>query len=105
MSSRDWASNLRRELTDSAWDQALEDAAKCGRAIEVTLESGERFRGELRYAGREGAQAAGWFYVYWPDRHIEGTGWSRHTGTHGLLLNRDKVRAIRIYLNPAEQAE
>jgi hypothetical protein len=96
---------LRRELNDYAWDQAFEDASHFGRAIEVETATGERYRGKLRYSGRDAAESAGWFYLYWPDRRESEKGWKRYRHTHGLILHRDQIKAVRVYLSPVEDAQ
>ena len=95
---------LRRELTDSAWDQALEDAHHKERAIAVALDDGTWYRGRLQYGGREDAQAAGWMYLSWPDKKDAQTlEWKRIRGVHGLLIDRGKVRIVQVYLTKAER--
>jgi Family of unknown function (DUF6338) len=95
---------LRRELTDSAWDQALEDAHFKERAIVVVMDDGTRYRGKLKYGGREDAQAAGWMYLHWPGKRDEKTQeWVRLRGTHGLLIERSKIRLVQVYLTKTER--
>jgi hypothetical protein len=95
---------LRRELTDSAWDQALEDAHFKERAIVVVMDDGARYRGKLKYGGREDTQAAGWMYLHWPGKRNEKTQeWGRLRGTHGLLIERSKIRLLQVYLTKTER--
>ena len=94
----------RRELTDSAWDQALEDAHFKERAIVVVMDDGTRYRGKLKYGGREDAQAAGWMYLHWPGKRNEKSQeWARLRGTHGLLIERSKIRLVQVYLTKTER--
>ncbi len=95
---------LRRQVTDSAWDQALEDAHNKDRPIAVVMDDGTRYRGRLRYGGREDAQASGWIYLYWPDKRDERTReWVRIRGVHGLLVERGKLRMLQVNLTKAER--
>lgn len=103
-SPRAAAAWLRRQVTDSAWDQALEDAQHARRPISVVLDDGRRYRGTLGYGGREDAEASGWFYITWPDRGDETTKkYVPMLDTHGILIDRDKAASIRVYLHPDER--
>jgi hypothetical protein len=102
-SDRKMAVRLRLEVADSAWDQALEDATNKKRPIVVVMNDGPRYRGMLRYGGREDAQAEGWIYLCWPDKRDEETKeWTRIRGTHGLLIDRDRIRIVQVYLSNYE---
>jgi hypothetical protein len=92
---------LQRQVTDSAWDQALEDAGHKKQAIIVVTDSGSRYRGKLRYAGREDAHAAGWLYLFYPDEwDAEAETWGRVPDIDGLLLDRARLQMVQVYEAP-----
>jgi uncharacterized protein DUF6338 len=101
-SQRSEAIWLRRQVTDSAWDLALEDAQRADRGIGVETDTGERFRGKLWYGGREDAVASGWIYLRWPERFDDKQKKFVPTTSYGILLDRAKTKFVRVYLRPGE---
>ena len=95
--SRDeWANELRMAVTDSAWDQALEDAQIEGRALVLVLED-EEYRGTLRYGDRDDNEAEGWLYLMHPEiRDPKTKKFRPANATNGILVHRDQVKRIRI---------
>jgi hypothetical protein len=105
-STRPFADWLRRQVTDSAWDLALDDAQHAKRAVSVVMSNGRQYRGTLGYAGREDAAASGWLYLQWPARKDPATNkYVEMTNSHGILIDRDKVVSMRVYLSASELAE
>ena len=93
---------LRRQVTDSAWDLALEDAQLAQRGVGVDTNSGERYRGKLWYGGREDALASGWMYLRWPEQFDTGVNKFVPMKNHGILVDREKTKLVRVYLKPDE---
>jgi hypothetical protein len=99
-----WAAWLRRQVTDSAWDQALDDAHHAGRGIWVLMDDGIKYRGGLLYGGREDAQASGWVYLTDPERvDTETKKYVPLPSSHGLLLDRDRAKLVGVYMTPEEK--
>jgi hypothetical protein len=102
-----WLVRLRRSVTDSAWDEVLDNAHRKKRWLEVqAVRSGgdTRYRGWLDTAGREDAQAEPWVYLRKVTRQAESGGaWTELAGTHGVLIHRDQIRSIRIFEQGASQ--
>lgn len=92
---------LRRALTDSAWDEVMDDAVLHERWLEVVTTGTERevaFRGWLSTAGREDNKAEPWVYLRRVQHKPEGAGgWREMAGTHGLLIHRDQIDRIRVF--------
>jgi hypothetical protein len=104
-SQNEYVDKLRMAVTDSAWDQALEDAQNAKRAVELFLDDGARYRGTLRYGGREDNAAEGWIYLTYPQVFDEAQGRFRAAkATHGYLVHRDRVRRIRVKMTSEEAA-
>jgi len=98
-STRRAARWIRIAVTDSAWDQALDDANLFDRPIEIVTTDGSCYRGRLRYGGREDTQAEGWMYLVYPDVRKDGC-YRPVRGAHGLLVHRDKIDRIRVFTGP-----
>jgi hypothetical protein len=97
---RDRATTLRRFLTDSAWDDVMDEAVHKGRWLEVITTGNEkeiRFLGWLATAGREDNKAEPWVYLV-DVRRNDGPskGWVPLDKTAGLLIHRDHIERIRV---------
>jgi hypothetical protein len=98
---------FRRAVTDSAWDEVIDNAVAHKRWVEVLTIAADAdvpFRGWIDTAGREDAQAEPWVYLVGVTRKVPAEdGWPELPGTHGMLIHRDHIRRIRIF--EAVQAE
>lgn len=102
-STRAEAARLRRTFGASAWDEALEDAQRANRQVELVLEDGKRYLGTIGYGGREDNAAEGWLYLIFPEVYDESLKDFRPAkGTHGILLHRDRIKRIRVFLRKHE---
>jgi hypothetical protein len=91
---------LRRTLTDSAWDEVVDDAVMHKRWMEVitTGPGGETaYRGWLDAGGREDAKAEPWLYLRRVKHRRDPGGWTELEGTHGMLIHRDHITRIRMF--------
>jgi hypothetical protein len=96
-----WLRFLRRGLTDSAWDEVMDDAVQHERWVEIVTEtsSGEvSYTGWLSTVGREDSAAERWVYIE-KVQHRPGDGAELVplVATHGLLIHRDHIKRIRIF--------
>jgi hypothetical protein len=91
---------LRRSLTDSAWDEVVDDAILHERWMEVITSGpdGETaYRGWLHAGGREDAKAEPWLYLRSVKHRKDPGGWTKLEGTHGMLIHRDQIKRIRVF--------
>jgi hypothetical protein len=91
---------LRRLLTDSAWDEVVDDAVLHERWMEVivAVDTGEAaFRGWLHAGGREDSKAEPWLYLRRVKFRDDNAVWTEFAGTHGMLLHRDQIKRIRVF--------
>lgn len=92
---------LRRFVTDSAWDEVMDDAVAHQRYLEVVTEGPSdelTFRGWLSTAGREDAAAEPWLYLRQVLHKQDQDGdWVELEGTHGLLIHRDHIKRVRVF--------
>jgi hypothetical protein len=102
-SSSPRAGRLRTDFGSSAWDEALEDAQRAKRQVELVLEDGQRYAGTIRYGGREDNEAEGWVYLVHPEVYDQSAKKFRDArGTHGYLVHRDRIKRLRILLEKME---
>jgi len=102
-SGRSEAARFRRAFGASAWDEALEDVQRDHRQVELVLDDGTKYAGTIGYGGREDNAAEGWLYLIYPevfDTAIDDYREAR--GTHGILLHRDRIKRIRVFLRAHE---
>jgi hypothetical protein len=96
---------VRRAMTDSAWDEVLDDSVVHGRWVQVDTDVNghERsFLGWVRTAGREDANAERWLYLERVCDVTQKVGASekssaedpKELGFQGLLIHRDQVRRL-----------
>lgn len=99
---------FRRAVTDSAWDEVMDDALAHERWLEVITAGTEReqaFRGWLSTAGREDTKAEPWLYLRRVQRQATLDGpFEEMPGTHGLLIHRDHIRRVRVFYAEGENA-
>lgn len=96
-SSHDRARRLRTWFGASAWDEALEDANRAKRVVELVLDDGVSYRGTVGYGDRNDNEAEGWLYLIHPevfDKTLDK--YRRANGTHGYLVHRDRIKRLRI---------
>ena len=94
---------LRMAFGASAWDEALEDAQRNARLIELIMDDGKRYLGDLRYGDRDDNEAEGWVYLAHPEVYEPALKKFRvANGTHGYLVHRDHIRRVRVHLSKME---
>lgn len=97
---RDRAATLRRFLTDSAWDDVMDDAVNHGRWLEVITTGNDKeiaFFGWLSTAGREDNRAEPWVYLVDVRRRDDPSKpWEILPATAGLMIHRDHIERIRV---------
>ena len=97
------AARLRTFFGSSAWDETLEDVGREKRLVELVLVGGKRYRGTIRYGGREDNEAEGWLYLVHPKVYDDGLElFRRPKGTRGYLIHRDRIERMRIMLRSDE---
>jgi uncharacterized protein DUF6338 len=97
------AQRFRERVTDSPWDHVLEEVGASHRVTELVMSDGARYRGTIRYAGREDAGAREWVYLKYVEVFDAGKFRdSKHT--HGLLVHREEIRRIRVLKTEEEEA-
>ncbi len=99
---------VRRALTDSAWDEVMDDAVQHQRWLEVMTDGPDReiaFRGWLATAGREDSRAEPWIYLRRVSRQsaADGEPWEEMPATHGLLIHRDHIKRIRVFTAASDE--
>lgn len=107
-SDRDSLVWLRRALTDSAYDEVMDDSVIHQRWLEVVVDGTDRevsYVGWLATAGREDNKAEPWVFLK-SVRHrtTEGADYTLIPNTNGLLFHRDRIQRIRV-LSAAGEGE
>ena len=100
-SDKKYIVKLRRFVTDSAWDEVMDDAVAHERYLEVVTEgpsSELTYRGWLSTSGREDAAAEPWLYLRQVLHQVTQDGdWVELEGTHGLMIHRDHIKRVRVF--------
>jgi hypothetical protein len=105
-----WAINLRRAVTDSAWDLVLDDATRNGFGVTVEVTEGDAsvvYYGKVATFGYEAAGAEPWLYLRWVSRwEGERLGYvPLDERTDGLLFHKDEIRRLRFVRPVANSAD
>jgi len=95
-------SGLTRQLTNSAWDHVLDEAAAQRFGLEVVIDAGDapgdvRFYGSLGTFAHERDEAEPWLYVQCVRTWDPGKkGYADMPNTDGVLIHRDQIKWMRV---------